>query len=171
MTDYLDGTVNAMDLRGRRLAFGWSYTPDGCVELGDDSKGVDPGAYEVWLVRLGQGRRRLATGCSDDGTAVGSPSLTPQGSEYTAYARSGTERVLLDRDGVERARYPLNLSVGDVSSDGTSVASVERADKGYRVILRDAGDTAPPAQASMRTPLRSVPTPPTSISTTSPSRR
>ena len=172
MTDYLDGTVNAMDLRGRRLAFGWSYTPDGCVELGDDAKGIDPpGAYEVWLVRLGEGRRRLATGCSDDGTAVGSPSLTPQGSEFVAYARTGIERVLLDRGGEERARTPVP-PVHDVSSDGTQVASVEEAERGYRVILRDAGDdSAPPAQASMRTPLRSVPTPPTSISTTSPSRR
>ena len=97
--------------------------------------------------------------------------MTSQGSEYTAYARSGTPRVLLDREGVERAKYPLHPFVSDVSSDGTWVASVEPAGKGYRVVLRDADDTAPAAQASMRTPLRSVPTPPTSISTTSPSRR
>jgi len=134
-----DGQAHRLDLEGTRLAFDWTYTADRCQtsSLDDEQEGF-PSGSEVWFSRIGGRSRRVASGCSDDGTYAYTPSLTDGLLVYTDASSERAQRVAVSpADGVRRGSAPLPRATVSASTHGDTTAIVTSVGERFEVVLRE----------------------------------
>lgn len=89
-----------LDLRGARLLFSWAYIPTSLGCNGQSDERVAASATEVWSVRPGMSRTRLARACNIG--AVSGPNAV-----YNAFWDGASSVRLLANDGSRDPHFPL----------------------------------------------------------------
>lgn len=126
-----DGKVTSMDLRGRTVAFSWSYSND-CGPVDDDDLFL-PFTSEVRTASVDTSDKALVRAiCSTDG-AVGVPTISPGGLTYTSIDKDRALRLSWRPSVGASSDLDLPPAAAAAAQYGTKIAFVQ--ERGARFII------------------------------------